>query len=144
MYKVYFKYFGEEHELRIGEQLRGKLNFVLAYLSYSEQSVEKHDHAEDDAFRSNGMGDMVKVLGDVMELRAHGYMFCSNIQIAYWYNGIGSSNKRRAIHYQEESCRTRSGSEEGEGIEQLLRPAFERKNSALYYTCAADICKKQP
>lgn len=93
-----------EELLGVVKNLSGKVNFVLTNPPYSVQMDQEDDLAEYYVLGLNDKKDLAKVLGDVMNPRAHEQVFSCTLKIALEYKAVVF--ERRASQYQGRFCRS--------------------------------------
>lgn len=85
VYYIGFRNLAKKSYRRTGKYLSGMVDFDLADLPYELRRNQNDDYADYDVFDSNHVKDMVKVLGNVIKCGAHTHLFCSALQLAFWY-----------------------------------------------------------
>lgn len=122
---------GEKHELDVGENQTGKLDFVPVDLCFNIRKDQNRAHVVYGVFDLNNFKDMVKVLGDYMKSGAPGHLFRSALRFAHWYEALASEQNEARDTAAKDSIEGRFQSDENEGVE--LQPVFEIEKSLLRY-----------
>lgn len=78
----------KKQESSVGQNLTGKLDFVLADQPYDLRRDLNNYCADFDVFGSNGINDMVKLLGDVINPESHEHVFCSTLRFSFWIKAL--------------------------------------------------------
>lgn len=97
--KTDFRSWVEQHELGVGEEIGGEVDFILPDSSYNARSDQKHDQVEYDMFRSNDVKDMLRVLEVVMKLGAYRQVLCPALQFALCYRVLDSEKRKVSGRY---------------------------------------------
>lgn len=87
----------EEHQLGVGSDLSGKVDFVPGDQPCNVQRDRNYDHEEYDAFGSSNMNDMTNVLRAVMKPEAHRNVISSALQFALRYHAPTSKKQSEAV-----------------------------------------------
>lgn len=117
IYDASFRNLLQELELGFGEDLIGKVDFVLHDSLYNSQKDRNDAHAAYYMFGLNDMKDMANVLGDVIKPGAHVHAFCSTLRFALWLNSIAVKQKEERENTEKQSSEGGSESEESESAE---------------------------
>lgn len=79
IYDDYFKTFVDEHKLCFGEDINGKVYFVLVDHLYKAQRACITEKPKYDIFILVEIRGKIKTLSDLMKPGAHGHFFCSSL-----------------------------------------------------------------
>lgn len=86
--------FGGEHEHGVREDLGRRVNFVLASTLHEVRVNGKDDDAGYDLFRSSGMNETTKVLGDVLKPGEQKHVSCYALHFALGYKALSLEEKK--------------------------------------------------
>lgn len=76
---VDLRYLVKGHELGAGKDINWKLDIVMDDLPYNVRKNQKEDKLECAVIFLKSMNDIEKILGLVMRIAAHGYVFSSSL-----------------------------------------------------------------
>lgn len=73
----------EKHDLGVGRNLGGKVDFVMTDPPYNLRGDQMDHHTEYDAFSSSNRIDTANLAEDVMKTKAHRHMFFQLYEVLF-------------------------------------------------------------
>lgn len=136
IYDVDFRSMVEEQDLDEGEDMSGRVDFVLADYTYNIRRNRNDRNSDHDSFLLQDVMEMDKILGDFMKPRAHGHVLCSSLQSANWYKALVTqfTDGRKSVARDEDE----SGTEENDDEEVDQQPLFGGDDSPHYIRAAGN------
>lgn len=142
IYDIDYRNLKGEHGLVVGEDLSGKVDFVLSDIPYNVLRDPNDDHSQYDVFGSTDTKNMAKIFGDVINPGVLGHAFCSALQFALCLKPFASRKVKERHSNREDSSKDGSQCEEGESVELVLEFAMEH-SAPLYFLQVRTISKKR-
>lgn len=140
IYDIDFKNLVEENELSAGENLVGKVEFVLANTPYNIRRDLMAPKSKYDVFELQGMKDMARSLGDMMKPGALRQVLCSSLQFSLSYQAVVPQWTEESTSISEDADSSGSESDDGEQVEQ--QPFFEVNTTVMHYNRAVGNYQK--
>lgn len=115
IYDVRFQDLPETMELS-GISLFERVEFVLTDPPYNIRRERGRSNSDYDVFTLQDMNELVGLFSEVMELGAHGHLFCADVQFKDWLDVL--SSQKETVEYQDLDGNTVEREEGMFGMEQ--------------------------